>query len=117
MAEQPRQSPFSRYKFAGVLQDSDGRLFLKEREPFRFRDRPDNISHVVQEGQRWWHIAQLFYGDVSDNAGLLYWVICDYQVPPVLDPTLKIPGNTLVIVPSPDLVLSEIVNFPVEVYQ
>ena len=117
MAERPTQSQFSRYKFAGVLQDSDGRLFLKEREPFRFQSRPDNISHVVIDGQRWWHLAQLYYSDISDNAGPLYWIICDYQVPPVVDPTLKIPGNTLVIVPSPGFVTSNILAFPVEVYQ
>lgn len=117
MALAPRQSPFSRYKFAGVLQDSNGRLFLAEREPFRFQPRPDNISHVVIDGQRWWHLAQLYYGDISDNAGPLYWIICDYQVPPVIDPTLKIAGNTLVVVPSPDVVLSEILNFPVDVFQ
>lgn len=117
MAVLPIQSVFSRYKFSDTAIDSEGRLFLLDREPFRFRERPDNISHVSQEGQRWWHIAQRYYAEISDNAGPLYWIICDYQVPPVLDPTLTIPGNTLVIVPSPELVLSEILNFKLEVYQ
>lgn len=117
MPDKPIQSPFSRYQFADALTDSAGRLFLAEREPFRFEDRADNISHVVQEGQRWWHIAQLFYGDISDNAGPLYWIICDYQVPPVLDPTLKIPGNTPIVLPSPNVVLTEILSFKVEVFQ
>lgn len=117
MAEQPIQSTFSRYKFSQAIVDASGNLLLAEREPFRFRDSPDNLNHVVKAGERWWHLAQRFYKDVSSNAGLLYWVVCDYQVPPVLDPTLTIQENSLVVAPSPIVVLTEVLGFPVEIFQ
>ncbi len=117
MAEQPFQSTSSRYKFSRIGTDGAGNLFLVDREPFRFREREDNIRHTTREGERWWHIAQRFYRDISDNAGLLYWIICDYQVPPVLDPTLQPGAGTTVILPSPTVVLGEIFSFEVEVFQ
>ncbi len=111
------QEEFSRYKFTRGLIDSSGRLFASEREPLRFRDDPDNLLHTTKTGERWWHIAHRFYREVSDNAGLLYWVVCDYQVPPVLDPTLAIPEGTIVVAPSQNVVLNEIIAFVVDRFQ
>ena len=117
MADRPIQSASSRYKFADATQDSSGRQSLDDREPFRFQDRSDNLTFTTRTGDRWWHIAQRFYDGIADSAGLLYWVLCDYQNPPVLDPTLEIPAGTTVVVPSPTLVLTEILSIKIEVYQ
>jgi len=117
MATEPIQGSESRYLFSRTATDSQDRLYLLEREPFRYQDLDDNITHVTRPGERWWHIAQRYYRDVSANAGLLYWIVCDYQVPPVLDPTLKIGGGTLVVLPSPVVVQAEILQFATQVYQ
>ncbi len=112
----PDQDAYSRHRFSRQLTNGAGQTFLEERSPYRFRDRPDNISHVVIGGERLWHIAQLHYFEVSDNAGLLYWVVADYQVPPILDPTRELQKGRILVVPSPLVVLTEILSIPQEIF-
>ena len=40
----------SRYLFCLGVRDDEGRLYLTEREPFRYQPFPDNRMHTVVEG-------------------------------------------------------------------
>ena len=93
---------FSRYTFSQGLLDSEERLFLSDREPFRYRDLPDNRLHVVAEGDSLFSLAAELFASLDRPAGL-WWIIADCQPEPIIDPTLELEiGRTLVIpsVPS-----------------
>ena len=91
--------PFSRHMFSEGILDEDGRTFLTNRVPFRFKPYNDNILHVVREGDTLFNIAGRYYAEVERGAGL-WWVIADFQPTPIHDPTLKLATSSVIIVPS-----------------
>ncbi len=88
------------YTKSDQITDPSGRLMLSEHEPFRFRERVDNLFIIVGEGATWADLAEKYYDHISDRACGLYRALLDYQVPPVVDPTLSIRPGAVVIIPS-----------------
>jgi hypothetical protein len=88
------------YFFSDQITDPSGRLMLTEHEPFRYRERRDNLFITVGEGASWDGIAEAYYGHISDRACGLYRALLDYQVPPIVDPTIPPRPGSVVIVPS-----------------
>lgn len=99
---------FSRYIFTTSVLDSDGVLRLTEREPFRFRNFSDNIRHVIKEGDWWPYLAHDFYGGITARPAGLWWIICDFQPQPVVDPTVRPEVGSLIVAPSQRTVLEEV---------
>lgn len=100
---------FSRHSFCAAIKDEDtGVFFLTDRVPYAFRNRPDNIHHVVQGGDSLWSIAGMYYDGSFDRPEGLWWVIADFQPDPVYDPTIELQGGSLIIVPSVRTVIEEI---------
>jgi hypothetical protein len=89
----------SRYQFCTGLADSSGRLFLSEREPFRFQELDDNIQHQVTGGESLWALAAKYYGDLPDP-DQLWWIIADFQPDPILDPTIALLAGQTLLIPS-----------------
>jgi hypothetical protein len=106
----------SRYLAQVPAVDSAWRLYLPDREPFGYRDRPDNLVHLVSRGDDWSSIAEKYYYEVSTRACGLWWILCDFQPQPVIDPTLELAPGLEVIVPSPLTVQSEILGVRMEEY-
>lgn len=100
----------SRFRFSEVVEDPDGRTFLTEHEPFRYRERPDNIAHVVVDGDDLWTIAGTYYARSIVGGETLFWVVGDYQPEPVHDPTVALVPGSVVVVPSVRVVLEEILS-------
>jgi hypothetical protein len=115
----PREANFdlSPYKFSDVERDSDGNAYLTDREPFTYQDRPDNITHHVEDGDTLQSLAQLYYWDLDFSAGDLWWVIADYQPNPIINPFAPLQPGKLMIIPAPEFVSSEILASPTEVLQ
>lgn len=90
---------FSRYEFTAAVRDGQGRLLLTEREPIRFRALPDNILHVVREGDTLFVLAARYYRPKPRAAGF-WWVIADFQPDPILDPTLTLRIGRELVIPS-----------------
>lgn len=109
-------SELSRFRHVDAYTDSAGAVLLHEREPYLYRDREDNIQHEAKGGDTWHSLAALYYWDISVFACELWWVIADYQPLPVANATAPIRAGQLVIIPSPSVVISEILGAPVEVY-
>jgi hypothetical protein len=101
---------FSRYLFCHGIVDDAGRLYLSDREPFRYVERDDNRFHVVQEGDTPFSLAFKYFEDFTDRPDQFYWVICDFQPEPIIDATLRLKKGTTVVIPSVRCLVEEIFN-------
>jgi len=93
-------TPRSRYWACVGRRDATGRLWLDEREPVRYRDAPDHRWYTVCAGDTWWGLAQRYLTDVTERADNLWWILCEFQPTPVLDPTLSLTPGDRVVIPS-----------------
>ena len=98
---------FSRYMFTSAVLDEEERLFLTEREPFRFRSLSDNRQHVVKEGETLFTLAGQYFAPLPRPAGL-WWIIADFQIDPIHDPTIQLSPGRVLVIPSVRTVLEEI---------
>lgn len=88
----------SRYMFCTGYR-RDGEIFLGGREPFRYRPLIDNITHTLRAGESLFVLAGLYYAPLPRACGF-WWVIADFQDPPIHDPTLTLEPGTQLIIPS-----------------
>lgn len=102
----PRQH--SRFTFSEGRYDEDGRLYLTEPEPYGYRDLPDNIEHVVREGDTLWTLAATYFGGRFPRPAGLWWILADFQPEPIHDPTLALVSGSVLIIPSPETVRTRI---------
>lgn len=98
---------FSRFTFSSGVLDDDERLFLTERDPFRFRALADNRQHVVKEGDTLFSLAGRYFASLPRPSGL-WWIIADFQPDPIHDPTLALDIGRVVLVPSVRTVIEEV---------
>jgi len=100
----------SRYTFCQGVRDDDGRLYLTEREPYRFRSHPDNRSHTAVEGDTLFDLAGRYFAPLPRACGY-WWVIADFQPDPIIDPTLQLEPGRRMFIPSvrvlTDVILAE----------
>jgi hypothetical protein len=111
-----QRSQESRYYAAEAYTAWNGTILLAEYEPFRYVARDDNILHAAVEGDSWATLAEMYYWMISTRACGLYWIGCDFQPEPVVDPTLKISPGKKIILPSAATVQSEILGLRPEVF-
>ena len=97
----------SRYMFCRGVNDESGRWLLTEREPFRYRDLPDNRVHVIQEGDTLYNLAGRYFRPLPRACGF-WWIIADFQPDPILDPTLKLEVGQTLWIPSVRTVTDEV---------
>ena len=72
---------------------------LAGREPFRFRELPDNRIVKAKEGDTLFTLAARNFAGIARPAGL-WWVIADFQPQPIVDPTVRLRPGALVVIPS-----------------
>lgn len=101
----------SRYQFCATHKDREDRLFLEDREPFRYRAFADNRVHVVTAGETLFTIAGRHFKSVRRGAGL-WWVIADFQPVPLHDPTIQLPPGQLLVLPSMRTVMTWVLRSP-----
>lgn len=102
----PRQ--FSRYTFATTSPNAKGELTLYGADPYTYRAFPDNVEHVVRDGDTLWTLAAFYYaGSIYRPAGL-WWVIADFQPSRIHDPTLALVVGTVLVIPSLRTVIEEV---------
>lgn len=78
----------------------NGNLEKLPRARFRYRQFYDTVKHVCQDGDTLWGVAAQYYGEDFPRAGLLYWIIGDFQPVPVVDPTVVMQAGNVLYVPS-----------------
>ena len=100
---------YSRYLFCMGIVDERGRLYLSDREPFRFVERADSRFHTVQEGDTLFSLAHQYFQPLP-RPDQFFWVIADFQREPIVDPTLKLPKGLTLVIPSVRCVVEEIFN-------
>lgn len=100
----------SRHGFCLGVLDQQGRRFLTEREPYRYRPFADNRLHRVVGGETLFDLAGRYFAPLPRACGF-WWAIADFQPDPILDPTLALEEGTIVVIPSTrvltDVILAE----------
>lgn len=92
----------SRHTFTeglALTDQGDERLFLTDREAFPFRQLNDNRQHVVKAGDTLFSLAGRYFRGLPRPAGL-WWVIADFQVQQLHDPTVELPVGSVLVIPS-----------------
>jgi hypothetical protein len=100
---------FSRFTFSAAVLDDNECLFLTEREPFRFHSLPDNRQHVVQQGETLFTLAGRYFAPLPRACGL-WWLIADFQIDPIHDPTLELENGQVLVIPSVRVVTESILS-------
>ena len=99
----------SRHLLTTALTDDDERVFLAEREPFRFVELSDNRKHTVKELDDLFNIAGRYFAPLFRPAGF-FWVVADFQPDPIIDPTLKLDRGRVLFVPSIRTLIESVLN-------
>ena len=100
---------YSRYLFCNGIADAEGRLYLTQREPFRYVDRSDNTFQVIGAGDTLFTLAANAY-DPLPSPAQFYWVIADFQKQPILDASLRLIEGQTIVIPSRRMLLEEILS-------
>jgi len=102
--------PKTRHFFCRGVYDAQGNQYLTDREPYRYRERPDNRIHIVVQGDTLFSLAHRYFSPLERASGL-WWVIADFQNPPIIDPSLELIPGSKIIIPSlttlNEMILSE----------
>ena len=102
--------PKTRNFFCTGVYDVDGNQYLAEREPYRYRVRPDNRIHTVVQGDTLFSLADKYFRPLERACGF-WWVIADYQNPPIIDPSIELVPGSKIVIPSlttlNEMILSE----------
>lgn len=89
----------SRFSFCEGVLDEENRLYLTEREPYRFREHSDTRVHRVTEGDSLFDLAGRYFDPLPRACGF-WWVIADFQPNPIIDPTIELEPGALILIPS-----------------
>ncbi|MEN6368466.1 MAG: hypothetical protein ABFD77_02070 [Thermotogota bacterium] len=98
---------YSRYRFCTMLGGNGEIAYLDEREPFRYRDEPDNTFYTAKDGDTWWGLAWKFFSGFPNKA-LLYFLLCEFQPEPVVDPTIRIEAGRQIAIPSERIIRTKV---------
>lgn len=99
----------SRFMFSLGLTDAQGRLYLSDRDPYRYQAFEDNRQHTVKDGETLGGLAARYFAPI-DDAALLWWVIADFQPDPIIDPTLLLDTGRVLIIPSVQVLQQQILS-------
>lgn len=107
---------FSRYEFADVHEDEEGRLFLDFPEPVSRRRRGDDQSYVIGQGEDLWSVAWRQFRDSLDpqidlRPSGFWWVVAELN--DVVDPINEPPDlGARLRAPSLETLFSRILTPP-----
>jgi len=100
----------SRHTFCLGVRGDSGRLQLTEREPYRYQSHADNRVHVAAEGDTLFTLAGRYFAPLPRACGF-WWAIADYQIDPIIDPTITLTPGRRIHIPSlrvlTDVILGE----------
>ena len=96
----------SRYSFTAGYQE-DEVFQLSDREPYRFKQFVDNVTHTVSAGDTLFTLAAKHYVGMTRPAGL-WWAIADFQPDPIIDPTIGLAIGRILFIPSTRTLIEEV---------
>jgi hypothetical protein len=91
--------PISRWTSTDPVIDDAGHLVLTEREPFAYRERLDTREHVVLPEDTLAVLAGDYFAPLPRACGY-WWVIAEFQLQPIVDPTEPLTVGQVLSIPS-----------------
>lgn len=98
----------SRDLFCTALQQ-DGRIYLSDRVPYRFRPFSDNRNHEAQQGDSLFTLSGRYFQPLEESSQY-WWAIGDFQPDPIIDPTVRLDEGRNIVIPSIRTLLELILN-------
>ena len=89
----------TRYLLGEEITLPDGNMTWVPAPPVRALNLPDDIVHEVEGRDTFFTLAARYYRGIERACGL-WWVIADYQSPPIADPLLPLTPGTYLRIPS-----------------
>jgi len=104
MADGQRVEVRSVYRHANIIQNEDSTIVftLPERVGYEYDD--DITIHIVSDGERLYDIAQFHYKDTAIAPWDLWDMLAQFQPEPILDPSVPLPSNMEIYIPSADFI-------------
>lgn len=87
----------SRYMFCNGVRDDDGKLYLTDREPYRFHEHNDTRTHRIVQGETLFDLAGRYFAPLPRACGF-WWAIADFNE--IQDPTLALETGSRLFIPS-----------------
>jgi len=96
--------PISRYKYTDRRLQPSGDdqtelVYFSTRESVKYASDTENQMYTVKAGDTLQNLAQKFF-DGFQTPAQLWWILAEYQNPPIFDPTLKLEVGKILVVPS-----------------
>lgn len=102
---------YSRYTFSLGKYDDEDKLFLRERRNFPYDKKlPGTIKHVVTSGDTVYSLAAKYFHIFDEDADHMWWIICEFQPSPIMDPTLGLEVGRILFIPSIRVVQERILS-------
>lgn len=95
----------SRYRFTRSMVDDISvkeTIYTQTREPIEFEDDVENTTYVIRAGDTLQTIANKFFVGFP-NPPSMWWIIAEFQIVPIKDPTLRLVPGSVLTIPSRNL--------------
>ena len=89
-------------------------LTLPERLPHVERD--DTVTHICKSGERLQDIAVYHYKETYSNAVDMWEIIAQFQEDPIVDGSLLMEAERVLLIPSPEYILEVALGDPLHEY-
>lgn len=78
-------------------------IYYGSRESLAYQSDSENVMHIVVAGDTLQNLAAKYFDGFQTPANL-WWIIAEYQNPPIFDPTLRLNPGSILIIPSVTMV-------------
>lgn len=88
------------YRHALITEKEDGTIIYQLPERLPFIETDDIRVHTVQQEERLYDLAIMYYGKTRTTPWIYWEVIANFQPVPIIDPSVPLPEGSEIYIPS-----------------